>query len=429
MIVVDSPRVHPHARGDNQDWRWNAKLLTGPSPRAWGQLPGNHALRPERRSIPTRVGTTTKAAAPPGCRPVHPHARGDNAYLRAAMLNAIGPSPRAWGQRPVGTRGRAVDRSIPTRVGTTPGRARTCGTSAVHPHARGDNHLLTLWAWIVRRPSPRAWGQRPSARGSRCSARSIPTRVGTTSSGGVSYGAWSVHPHARGDNVCLIGLRSGSFGPSPRAWGQPGIRDVRRVLGRSIPTRVGTTRCRPGGAAGIAVHPHARGDNDYDDEKTDGMFGPSPRAWGQPHPVFPWFLDVRSIPTRVGTTSRMCHTGALVSVHPHARGDNQPPHAVGVGLGGPSPRAWGQRQGHGHRHDAPRSIPTRVGTTRSGSACATRSSVHLHARGDNAPGPPNDTREDGPSPRAWGQLSLVAILIIGIRSIPTRVGTTTTARL
>src|SRR5258705_19814 len=99
------------------------------------------------------------------------------------MTPQFGPSPRAWGQL---MRGLLIARPvlyIHTRVGTTGERCAVQGTSAVHPHGRGDNDQVGSRTSPVSGPSPRAWGQLLPFRAPKPSPRSIPTGVGTTSSG------------------------------------------------------------------------------------------------------------------------------------------------------------------------------------------------------------------------------------------------------
>ena len=95
-----------------------AYRLRGPSPHAWGLLRAQRQVKLERRSIPTRVGTTTAEVT--------------------ARIELLGPSPHAWGLHEPGTAQRDVLRSIPTRVGTTSVSVWTPGRTTVHPHTRGD---------------------------------------------------------------------------------------------------------------------------------------------------------------------------------------------------------------------------------------------------------------------------------------------------
>ncbi len=51
----------------------------------------------------------------------------------------------------------------------------------VHPHSRGDNHVLHAHDKIAYGTPPLAWGQPHSINFERSSYRYTPTRVGTTS--------------------------------------------------------------------------------------------------------------------------------------------------------------------------------------------------------------------------------------------------------
>src|SRR5262249_29969131 len=92
---------------------------------------------------------------------------------------------------------------------------------------------------------------------------------------------------------------------------------------RSIPTHVGTTAVRRVGLQRPVVHPHARGDNTGEPFGTPGSYGPSPRTWGQRRVVQEPGRLHRSIPTHVGTTSPRRRRRPPRPVHPHARGDNK----------------------------------------------------------------------------------------------------------
>ncbi len=193
-------------------------------------------------------------------------------------------------------------------------------------------------------------------------------------------------------------------GPSPRVWGLlDGFPLVLQGL-RSIPTRVGTTS--PGPA--INLHP-------------------------------------RSIPTRVGTTPPPRHGPPLEAVHPHACGDYEvgpgdfirPDRSIPTRVGttawawaavsaafGPSPRVWGLRL-HARRFARPyRSIPTRVGTTARSTPPQPQLAVHPHACGDYSRLAQGRCNLRGPSPRVWGLRNLMRAGSLSSRSIPTRVGTT-----
>ena len=282
-----------------------------------------------------------------------------------------------------------------------------------HPHARGENGGGPLHGGN-RGPSPRAWGE--------------PT-------GPIGPTGLADHPHARGENPHASAAKT-RIGPSPRAWGEPGDsragietcgpsprawgeRHRTRITGRfrTIPTRVGRT---------LAAVPH----------RIDQP-GPSPRAWGEPRR-----LSVRSRPDHPHARGENCAARGLQrddADHPHARGENGRREYRRQLMPGPSPRAWGERRRDGGSAVSTRTIPTRVGRTRS-VRLRHVGTDHPHARGENASklvampattGPSPRTwgergatlaRGHGPSPRAWGEP--VGGLNRNDRTIPTRVGRT-----
>ena len=296
--------------------------LVGPSPRAWGFLVQTRCRLVRQRSIPTRVGISRRLPRACGLPPVHPHARGDFFVFTVAVIVVFGPSPRAWGFRRLHRRRDRRVRSIPTRVGISTGSASRPRPSAVHPHARGDFHVRFAWPVGEDGPSPRAWGnfQSQVIRASH-RWRSIPTRVGISPTHATWKASTPVHPHARGDFVADGVILYARFGPSPRAWGFQGAREVARPILRSIPTRVGISALADGSPATDPVHPHARGDfvNDVDD--LNSQDGPSPRAWGFHGEVLRHGPADRSIPTRVGISCVGPGAKGRLPVHPHARGD------------------------------------------------------------------------------------------------------------
>ena len=258
-----------------------------------------------------------------GANTVHPHACGDNDFSTSTSTSVSGPPPRVWGQRGVLVRGLRLHRSTPTRVGTTRGVAGRRQHQAVHPHACGDNVNISWDGVGGFGPPPRVWGQLSPHRRRARSARSTPTRVGTTLIVTVISWSYSVHPHACGDNVGHVCVQ---------------------VVGqRSTPTRVGTTHWAGRCARGAAVHPHACGDNSKALMFERPGLGPPPRVWGQQRGFAHRLWVPRSTPTRVGTTRRQRLPPALVPVHPHACGDNAEGPQETARASGPPPRVWGQR--------------------------------------------------------------------------------------
>ena len=111
---------HPHACGDKYLSLSHFLILSGSSPRVWGQgsiiLLGLSLIG----IIPTRVGTSTAPLLPTVVRKDHPHACGDKSPLERCYSCARGSSPRVWGQVRHDLRINCRNRIIPTRVGTRP---------------------------------------------------------------------------------------------------------------------------------------------------------------------------------------------------------------------------------------------------------------------------------------------------------------------
>jgi len=131
----------------------------------------------------------------------------------------------------------------------------------------------------------------------------------------------TVHPHARGDNAAAMLFQ---------LW--------------------------------YAVHPHARGDNCISAAPAHGGSGSPPRPWGQFHLADRPGGIHRFTPTPVGTIAEAGVKVNLVAVHPHARGDNQAERAGNREPDGSPPRPWGQSAAAPHVADARRFTPTPVGT-------------------------------------------------------------------
>ena len=256
-------------------------------------------------------------------------------------------------------------------------------------------------------PPPRAWGKPGRTWHTVCPLRSTPTRVGKT----------PIRPE-------IHGLPRG---PPPRAWGEHKSPGCLVVDERSTPTRVGKT------------NEVARGGR-YSD-------GPPPRAWGKRSFQHRVVSSRRSTPTRVGKTCTGSSCSRVVTVHPHARGENFSGTPIWYSTCGPPPRAWGKLRAGARRIPHHRSTPTRVGKTQkpviavifspvhphargenSRPACPTsRRPVHPHARGENVLRQPHELERLGPPPRAWGKRLGDRVVFHDQRSTPTRVGKTLAA--
>ena len=191
----------PTCVGLTQRRQQGPHLAVGPSPRAWGSQTALALDLVARRSIPTCVGLTQQRGRPGRGWPVHPHVRGAHVGPRFAAGGGDGPSPRAWGSLPGWLRGAPGLWSIPTCVGLTRRWRVFSLPLPVHPHVRGAHWPAAGSDMAFSGPSPRAWGSH--ARASRTCSRlwSIPTCVGLTAHRPAAATGSAVHPHVRGAHL------------------------------------------------------------------------------------------------------------------------------------------------------------------------------------------------------------------------------------
>ena len=192
-------------------------------------------------------------------------------------------------------------------------------------------------------PSPRGWGKPRGHLRRGQTSRTIPTRVGKTSAWVNSVVAEADHPHAGGENDITGGGIPSVSGPSPRGWGKRRLGRLPARDDRTIPTRVGKTNIALAATGALADHPHAGGENPKMGYSPERTAGPSPRGWGKPFWATASRMDCRTIPTRVGKTTRFASICRCSSDHPHAGGENNNRDLNELLIDGPSPRGWGKR--------------------------------------------------------------------------------------
>ena len=171
------------------------------------------------------------------------------------------PSPRLWGARHSTVPGSRVDRAIPTPVGSTDTQSETAWRSPSHPHACGEHKVKADKPTISAEPSPRLWGAPGSIEAGMQSVRAIPTPVGSTSSRCRTCCCRTSHPHACGEHLHAPDAHRPVHESSPRLWGAHARGDDGRRGLRVIPTPVGSTGelCR--GCSPSPSHPHACGEH------------------------------------------------------------------------------------------------------------------------------------------------------------------------
>ncbi len=213
-----------------------------------------------RRIIPTRVGTSGEGNAKMIDWEDHPHAYGDKEPFLISCFYNRGSSPRVWGQVSHSLFLSALDRIIPTRMGTRSGRKSVQAETKDHPHAYGDKTLMFGFVEVCHGSSPRVWGQVIFSPLATRLARIIPTRVGTSCDIHIEQPLFWDHPHACGDKLRYTYRTTAVLGSSPRVWGQVAIYISNNRCFGIIPTRVGTRISNNRVTSFLQDHPHACGD-------------------------------------------------------------------------------------------------------------------------------------------------------------------------
>ena len=111
--------VHPHGCGEHSEFFIRQSLDTGSSPRVWGTLRAQPAIKADLRFIPTGVGNTDWKNPIATGLAVHPHGCGEHNLIEGSVLSAAGSSPRVWGTRVGACHLHGFHRFIPTGVGNT----------------------------------------------------------------------------------------------------------------------------------------------------------------------------------------------------------------------------------------------------------------------------------------------------------------------
>ena len=160
-----------------------------------------------------------------------------------------------------------------------------------------------------------------------------------------------------------------------------------RCAARTIPTRVGRTEGLPERRPN-ADHPHACGENALSRRLPTCGGGPSPRVWGKQRRRHPRGGQIADHPHACGENKIGARRHRGNADHPHACGRARLWKSPPGNKVGPSPRVWGERP---------------------------RGTAH--------------PQQVGPSPRVWGELRGTPSAKDIVRTIPTRVARTRTARL
>ena len=270
--------------------------------------------------------------------------------------------------------------------------------------------------------SPRAWGEVRERTPRPPGLRNIPTGVGRRDRRAGRRGRRTEHPHGRGEKAPTCPEWGPADGTSPRAWGEADDPDADKDNLRNIPTGVGRS-VRYGQRDGRSTeHPHGRGEKRQGRMRSLCVSGTSPRAWGEGARVRGGRRRDRNIPTGVGRSSVGKDVLAGNPEHPHGRGEKLGQDVWFIAQNGTSPRAWGEGRCPGSRGTRARNIPTGVGRRIRPFGCSAMATEHPHGRGEKWRRYRTDRRHDGTSPRAWGEVYNLGVVVCIARNIPTGVG-------
>jgi len=213
----------------------------------------------------------------------------------------------------------------------------------VHPHGRGELHIILCT--VIHNPgsSPRAWGTRSETTSRKNRRRFIPTGVGNSSASSSHQHIQEVHPHGRGELCCTQTHLFHPLGSSPRAWGTHALNGCGSGQEWFIPTGVGNSFFALIRTPAELVHPHGRGELSVYASYAPVAPGSSPRAWGTLQVLCPGLPPRWFIPTGVGNSEARVDRSSVPLVHPHGRGElGRKEKLVNLDYGS-SPRAWGTR--------------------------------------------------------------------------------------
>ena len=233
-----------------------------------------------------------------------------------------------------------------------------------------------------------------------------------------------VHPHARGEDFRPSRTCIHIHGSPPRTWGRPRRPGKRKDRRWFTPTHVGKTLMFVRTPLRISVHPHARGEDNICKLIRRILHGSPPRTWGRLAERNCLYKPQRFTPTHVGKTLDTMKTVVDYMVHPHARGEDGSLWIVRHPGRGSPPRTWGRRRTLSYKFFLLWFTPTHVGKTSKAALTGFARTVHPHARGEDQTRVSESDTEDGSPPRTWGRHQFILSVSAARWFTPTHVGKT-----
>ena len=172
---------HPHRRGEDGSLARGYSSVTETPPQAWGRQLTIGTGRYTYGNTPTGVGKTRHAAGRRGCSEKHPHRRGEDPVQGGLRTTLTETPPQAWGRPAIFDALSDIVGNTPTGVGKTRLSVVMVSESGKHPHRRGEDPSLKLFAGITAETPPQAWGRQREAITLTRTYRNTPTGVGKTS--------------------------------------------------------------------------------------------------------------------------------------------------------------------------------------------------------------------------------------------------------
>ena len=213
-------------------------------PRAWGRHIAAIPFENAGGNTPTCVGKTRGSGSGRCCARKHPHVRGEDSCCSISKSRLPETPPRAWGRR-INLRFCFLEcRNTPTCVGKTSSSHPAGADRWKHPHVRGEDRLLLAALPPPLETPPRAWGRQSIRAPWRPSLRNTPTCVGKTSLKNCTFRMLKKHPHVRGEDLQMLYIAYPAGETPPRAWGRHSAENCQYRGGRNTPTCVGKTRRR-----------------------------------------------------------------------------------------------------------------------------------------------------------------------------------------
>ncbi len=273
-------------------------------------------------TIPACAGSTNSSSRSAACVRDHPRVRGEHRQAAPYSIELAGPSPRARGARRSATQEEHAIGTIPACAGSTPSPPLTRRPGWDHPRVRGEHRWAGSSHTAVQGPSPRARGARPGGTRRRSSWGTIPACAGSTTARSRRGCGAGDHPRVRGEHRAIAGKVLAAQGPSPRARGALLAGTRGDLWDGTIPACAGSTLTAGAARTGQRDHPRVRGEHFSTRLSLNFSSGPSPRARGALVGALPETTAAGTIPACAGSTQQQCGRPSRRGDHPRVRGEH-----------------------------------------------------------------------------------------------------------